>query len=191
VAGKLVKEFRKYFNNAVSSGVGEYKSFVIKNESRDAQRIDKLLDLLDKNGIRYSTGSGTGKGFNYHTGREESFSLNNNDIVISALQPRSAMVKVLFEPRSKLSDSVTYDITAWALPYVYGLQGYASKEKMGTGVEVVRTKAINAETNYGYVLPWAGVRTVKATGQLMKKPVPTYGSLSGSWRMRIISSCIL
>ncbi|MGQ0738656.1 MAG: M14 metallopeptidase family protein [Bacteroidota bacterium] len=169
--GKLIKEFRKYFNNAVSNGVGEYKFYVIKNETKDVQRIDKLLDLLDKNGIQYSSGSGTGKGYNYHNGKEETFSLSNNDIVISAYQPRSAMVKVLFEPKSKLSDSVTYDITAWALPYVYDVKAYASKEKIAIGGNVTRVKAANAETDYGYVMPWNGVRTVRATGQLLQKGV--------------------
>lgn len=168
-AGKLVKEFRKYFTNAVANGTGEYKAYVIKYDPKDAQRIDKLTELMDKNGIQYSAGSGTGRGYNYKSGKEEAFSIANNDIVISAYQPRSAMVKVLFEPKSKLSDSATYDITAWSLPYVYGLNAYASKEKLNLGGAYVRNKVINTGTEYGYVLPWIGVGTVKAVGQLMKK----------------------
>jgi hypothetical protein len=170
-AKRLIKEFRKYFNDAVSAGTGEYKSYVIKNSVKDAERIDKLLDLLDKNDIQYSSGTGNGKGYNYATGKEESFSLDGSDIVISAYQPRSSMVKVLFEPKSKLSDSVTYDITAWALPYVYDVKAYASKEKINTSGAVVRKKAANAETEFGYVIPWKGTRTVKAIGQLMQKGV--------------------
>jgi hypothetical protein len=170
-AVNLVKEFRKYFSNAVNNGIGEYKAYVIKNNPKDIQRIDKLMELLDKNGIQYTTGSGTGKGFNYHTGKEEPFSVTGNDIVISSFQPRSAMVKVLFEPKSKLSDSATYDITAWSLPYVYGLSAYASKEKISTGGAVVKSKAVNTSTEYGYVMPWNGIRTVKAAGQLMKKGI--------------------
>jgi len=170
-ADQLIKEFRSYFNQAVSNGVGEYKSYVIKHSEKDEQRIDKLLDLLDKNGIQYSAGGGTGRGFNYHTGKEENFTLNNKDVLISALQPRSAMVKVLFEPRSRLSDSVTYDITAWALPYVYGLQAFASKEKISAGGPFTRTRVVNPETEFGYVMPWSGVRTVRAAGQLLQKGI--------------------
>lgn len=170
-ASRLVKEFRKYFNNAVITGYGEYKSYVIKNQPQDAQRIDQLLDLLDKNGIQYSTGSGSSKGYNYITGKDEPFTVAANDIVISSYQPRSALVNVLFEPRSRLSDSVTYDITAWSLPYVYGLSAWASKDKITAGGNVTRTKAVNKETDYGYVMPWNGVRTVKAVGQLLKKGI--------------------
>lgn len=171
-AARLVKEFRKYFNNAVSNGVGDYKTYIIKNNPADAQRVDRLLDLLDKNGIQYSAATNmTGKGYNYHTAKEEIFSANGNDILISAYQPRSAMVKVLFEPRSKLSDSATYDITAWSLPYVYGLPAFASKEKLAAGGQVVKTAVVNTSTEFGYVMPWSGIRTVKTAGQMMKKGI--------------------
>ena len=170
-ANRLVKEFRKYFNTAIANGYGEYKSYVIKNQPQDAQRIGSLLELLDKNGIQYSLASGSGKGISYTTGKEETFSAGTNDIVISAYQPRSSLVKVLFEPKSKLSDSVTYDITAWSLPYVYGLTAWASKDKIATGGNITSAKITNQETEYGYVIPWNGIKTVKAIGQLLKKGI--------------------
>ncbi|MEK7226477.1 MAG: M14 family metallopeptidase, partial [Bacteroidota bacterium] len=101
-ANRLIKEFRKYFNTAVTTGFGEYKSYVIKNQPQDAQRIDQLLDLLDKNGIQYGRGSGSGKGYNYVTGKEEPFTLGVNDILVSSYQSRSAFTNVLYEPKSRL-----------------------------------------------------------------------------------------
>lgn len=169
-AGKLVKEFRKYFNDAVSTGIGEYKSYIIKNNAKDRERIEALLELLDKNGIQYTAGSGGGKGYSYGTGKEESF-IVNNDIVISALQPRSAMIKVLFEPKGKLVDSATYDITAWALPYAYGLEAYASRERINGSGAITKNKVSNAGTTYGYVVPWEGLQTVKVAGRLLQKGV--------------------
>src|SRR6185295_12606516 len=38
-AASLVKEFRKFFNNAVSGAVGDYKAYIIKNNPADAERI--------------------------------------------------------------------------------------------------------------------------------------------------------
>ncbi len=169
-AEKLIKEFRKYFNEAVSVGVGDYKSYIIKNNPKDKERIESLLDLLEKNGIEYAKGSGNTKGYNFNSGKDESFSYDN-DIVVSALQPRSAMVKVLFEPKSKLVDSVTYDITAWSLPYVYGLEAYACKEKIIVSASVNKFKPNNTTTTYGYVIPWNGIQTVKTIGQLLQKGI--------------------
>jgi Zinc carboxypeptidase len=172
-ASRLVKEFRKFFNDAVSTGVGEYKSYVIKNNPRDAERIEMLLDLFEKNGIQYgvSSAAGSGKGFNYVSGKEESFSLNANDIVVSALQPKSAMVKVLLEPRTKLVDSATYDISAWSLPYAYGLTAWASKDRINASGSYNAVKVDNAETDYGYVMEWKGVHSVKTAGQLLQKGI--------------------
>lgn len=172
-AGKLVSEFRKFFNKGVAGGFGEYKTYVIKNNAADAQRINSLIQLLDKNGIEYGTGTGAGKGYSYSTGKEESFTVANGDIVISAFQPRSAMAQVLFEPRSKLSDSATYDITAWSLPYAYGLTAFASKEKITAGgayqkpAPVVNTVA----DAYAYVIKWEGVQSANAAGLLLQKGV--------------------
>ncbi len=169
-AGRLIKEFHKFFNDAVAVGVGEYKTYVIRNLPKDKERIDALLELLDKNGIQYGAGTGTGKGNNYLTGKDESFTMNN-DIVVSALQPRSAMVKVLFEPKGKLVDSATYDITAWALPYAYGLEAYASRDKINSTGAVSRNKVTNEDATYGYIIPWNGTKTVKAVGQLLQKGI--------------------
>ena len=172
-ASRLIKEFHQFFNSAVANGYGEYKSYIIKNSPQDGERINSLIELLDKNDIQYSAGSGTGRGFNYSTGKEEAFSVSQGDIVIPSQQPRSAMVKVLFEPRTKLVDSSTYDITAWALPYVFGLNAYASKEKINTSGAYTRAAdAVNTIADaYGYVIRWQGVQTAKAVGELLQQGI--------------------
>ncbi len=172
-APKLLSEYRKYFDNALKNGSGYYKAFVIKWEDFNAQRIKALLELLDKNNIRYGSAKGNFKGYHYFTGGEEHFTLNEKDIVIYGQQPMSTLLSVLFEPQSKLVDSATYDITAWALPYVYGVVTYAVKEKISV-ISAYNEKTfspnINADT-YGYVIPWEGMQSAKVAAQLMKKGV--------------------
>ncbi len=172
-AVQLVKEFRKFFNNAVAGSIGDYKTYVIKNNPGDAERIKALQELLDKNDIQYSTGSGTGKGYSYHSAKEENFSIAQGDILISAAQPKATMVKVLFEPQSKLVDSVTYDITAWSLPYVYGLTAsYASKERINaTGAIQSQPLQNNTTDAYGYVIRWQGIYSAKTVAQLLKQGI--------------------
>ena len=117
---RLLKEFKKFFDEAKIGGVGEYKSFVITEVNTN--KINALKHLLDVNNISYGSSAATSlKGYNYFTGKEEMFTPANS-LVISTYQPKGVLAKVLFEPRSKLIDSATYDITAWSLPYVYGLQ---------------------------------------------------------------------
>ncbi|MFM2138840.1 MAG: hypothetical protein RJA57_1147, partial [Bacteroidota bacterium] len=170
-ASRLIAEYSAYFNRARQAGVGEYKTYVIRNLPADAQRIDRLITLLDQNGIRYATGTGSGRGFSYRTGGDESFSYTNGDIVITSLQPRSALVKVLFEPASRLSDSVTYDITAWSIPYAFGLTAYASRDRLPASGTYARPAVSSPATTYGYVLPWVGVRTVRAVAQMLQRGI--------------------
>jgi hypothetical protein len=175
-AARLVKEFRKFFNAAVSTGFGEYKTFLVKYKDADRERINALTELLEKNGIQYEITAGSSKGtftgFNYISGSEESFSIDAGDILVQSQQPRSAMAKVLFEPKSKLVDSATYDITAWSLPYVYGLKAFASKTKLQFQVGTKTAPVVNNVADaYGYVIRWQGVQSAKALGQLFQKDV--------------------
>ena len=131
-ASALVENFREYYRRASSQPQGQYKAFVIR-EANDPNKVFTLCKLLDQHHIRYGrVGAGLSgvKAFDYGTGKEISASINPNDVVISAYQPHGVMVQALFEPEAKLADSMTYDITAWSLPFAHGLEAYALKERL-------------------------------------------------------------
>lgn len=171
-AGKILSEFQKFFNDA-NNGVGEYKSYIIKYSGKDEQRIKALTDLLRKNEISFGNGRGASyRGYNYDNGKEESFSLSTNDIVIPANQPRGVMVRVLFEPNTVVVDSNTYDITAWSLPYAYGLKAFAVKDRISiTPVTSSNTVQQSAADPYGFVFHWSGTPSVKLATQLLQKGI--------------------
>ncbi|MGZ3845968.1 MAG: hypothetical protein ACXVBH_07920 [Flavisolibacter sp.] len=133
-----------------------------------------LLKLLDKNKIRYGTAKATGnlKGFRYETRKEEPFSVSTNDIIIPSLQPKSALVKVLFEPSTVLVDTLAYDITAWSLPYAFELNAYASNQKLDVTDSVSRTPINNTgQDAYAYVVNWNGMQSVKLLAELLQKGI--------------------
>ena len=176
-APRVIKEFRKFFNDAVSNGVGEYKTYLVKTSNdADRERINSLMELLDKNGIQYEFAAGSSRGtfngYNYFSGKDEAFTVESGDLVVQSQQSRSALIKVLFEPKSKLVDSATYDITAWSLPYVYGVKTYAVKNQITTigGMKPARV-ANNVTDAYGYVIRWQGLQSAKALGQFFQKGV--------------------
>lgn len=159
---KLLEEFANYYKENSSNPKGQYKSFVIKGESNPAQ-LAKLLELLDKNGIRYGkAGSKSGlKGFAYQTGKSESFSTSEEDIVISAYQPKSVLAQVFFEPNPQLNDSITYDITSWAMPYAYGLEAYALESRMDPSAAYEKPEISTntpGKTPVAYIATWQGTR---------------------------------
>ncbi|MFC4211877.1 M14 family metallopeptidase [Pedobacter lithocola] len=126
---KLLDEYKKYFQQSLVTAPGMYKSYVIKPDN--LSRLKKLAELLTKNKIEFAFGGDkSARGYDYDTQKEESFTLGRNDLIVNVLQPRSVLANVLLEPQTMVTDSNTYDITAWALPYVYGLKAYALKESI-------------------------------------------------------------
>lgn len=118
-ASKLNKEFRKFFDNTSL----KYKSYVL-NGAED--KLKSLTKLLDKHQIEYGyTTLEKVKGYLYSTNKQGSIN-TKGALVVNTNQPKGKMIKVLFEPNALLTNPLTYDITAWSIPYAYGLDAVAS-----------------------------------------------------------------
>lgn len=171
-AAELKQQFEKYYDDNLNKPGGEYKSYVIK---ANGSNLHLLTEYLDQQGIRYGyAGKSTSvKGYNYRNRKTESVKLAPEDVVVSMYQPKSTLVKVLFEPQSQLEDSLTYDITSWSLPYAYGLQAYALKNKLDASADKPATTAlaISIEKPYAYLATWSNVQDLKFVTQLMQKGV--------------------
>ena len=131
-AKALVDNFQEYYRRNVNQPQGQYKTFVI-SQRNNPSKIAALCQLFDLHDIRYGvTGKSVSgvKAFDYINGKETTINIDGNDLIISAYQPKSVLAQVLLEPESRLTDSVTYDITAWSLPYAYGLEAYAVKDRI-------------------------------------------------------------
>jgi hypothetical protein len=180
---KLTTEFNKFFNESSGKPSFQYKSIIIKGTNAKSD-IDELCDLLRKNQIRYSYAGSTGKkyrGFDYAANEEGDVTVEKGDVLISAYQPQSRFVQVLFEPDSKASDSLSYDLTAWALPYAYNLKAFAITDQIKASDEkVVSETVINqppAEKPYGYAVNYTGFGELKFISALMIKNIKTRYSL--------------
>ena len=161
-AKQLNTEFAKFFDNSDL----KYKSYVVKGNQ---DKLNSLKSLLSKHDIKFeNANNGKVSGYNYATGKQGNMSVDNNSLVIHTNQPKGKMVKVLFEPNAKLNDSLTYDITAWSVPYAYGLDAIASTSKVSS------TKAYKGKTPtvlakaYGYVSKWNSLKDAQFLADLLK-----------------------
>ena len=165
-AEKLNTEFKKFFNNSAL----KYKSYVLQG---DRDKIDALTNLLDKHEINYGFAQG-GKvsGYDYNASSNGQMNTSSDDLVVSTNQPKGKMVKVLFEPNAKLSDSITYDITAWSMPYAYGLKTIAS-EKLVQSDTKKQTTVNNSisKTATGYIVEWNHLKDAEFLTDLLKQNI--------------------
>ncbi len=171
-AAKVVSEFKKFGDDAASGKLSSYQTYVIKYDASRDKTMRALIELLDKNKINYYSSSGSVKGFDYFSKKEQNHSLNEKDLVIPGNQSKAALIRVLFEPEAKLTDSITYDITAWSLPYVYGLPAMASQAKISNlNPYQLETISNSVGSNFGYAVKWDGFSSAKLLAALLRHKI--------------------
>ncbi len=177
-AARLIKEFHKYFIEAVAHPSGEFKAYFIKNDTF-GDRLERLKVLLARNHIQWGVvSSGSFTGVDYGTGKTATFRAASGDIVINANQPKSNLLRVLFERVSHISDSVTYDITAWSVPFVYGLQAYGMGAYIAGEEDILAGQAahgpwrgMDTAAKYAYAVRWTGMQSVRFLVEMLQKGV--------------------
>ncbi|MEM6772218.1 MAG: zinc carboxypeptidase, partial [Bacteroidota bacterium] len=174
-SSRLKENFRKYFQNAMDNPQGEYRTYVISAETPRG-KMRSLVKLLNRNGIEYgfATEGYSGSMYSYKSNKNEAAGVNVGDLVISAHQPRSVLTQVLFDPEVMVEDSVTYDITAWSVPFAYGLDAYASKDRLKVKTEpgsendfaepMDPLQGKDLTRAYAFVVPWTDITSAAFLG---------------------------
>ncbi|MBD2720976.1 M14 family metallopeptidase [Hymenobacter armeniacus] len=173
----LLREFQSYFATARSKPQGDYKTYVL-SAGNDPGQLRAFTQYLDRNQIQYGFASkrSKAKGYNYATGKTDNVQVEPRDVVISMYQPKSTLVKVLFEPKSQLEDSLTYDITSWALPYAFNLKAYALPGRLDASgaapsQAMVKGSAASADRPYAYLARWNSLQDIRFLSRLLQQKV--------------------
>ena len=170
-ADEVGRQFAAYFAGRPEGA----RSYVAQG---DPARLQALAGLLDLQGVRYGWARGeTARGVRYGGGLEAPADAGRVEVqpgalVVSTDQPKGRLAAVLFEPEPALVDSVTYDVTAWALPYVYGVEGVAAEADVATGEPAPAVPGTPAEARpYAYVAGWSGPGDARLLARLLRDGV--------------------
>lgn len=170
-AEKLNTEFQKFYQTKDY----KYKSYVLNG---DVDKIEALTRLLAQHEIEYGWGkNGSTKGFSYSSAKHGNLKTSEKSLVVSTEQKKGTLVKVLFEPNAKLSDSLTYDITAWSLPYAYGLEAVASESSTDATLAIKgRSENQSATSNlsedaYAFLTDWNSFNDAQFLAELQQRDI--------------------
>ncbi|WP_296620167.1 M14 family metallopeptidase [Marivirga sp.] len=173
-AEKLNNEFRKYFSRNINSPEDPFKTYIIKWTEDKKHDIEALLNFLKDQKIEVGQ---LGKkqslsGYSYFKRQDANFKSTEKDLVISAYQPKSTLIQALFDPKPNYSDSLTYDITAWAIPYAYGLETYGLKNKINSEpIEEQLYEKENLQSAYAYAVKWNSFNSAKFLAEALKRDI--------------------
>ena len=189
-ADRMLKEFSAFHRRNLEEPWGDYEGYVVP-ATNDPAKLHWLTALLDANGIGYgqATASSKGTGLDYADLTSKKVSIRKGDLVIDARQAQSSLLQVFMDPDPELSDSLTYDITTWALPYAYGLEAYAMTSAMPGTAEwspALPTLSLDGEgPAYAYVLDYhtdlgtpvlADLLKAGVTARVLKRPIEVDGT---------------
>ena len=173
---RVVREFAGYYASVQNDPPGEYRTYVIQ---RDAQghRLSALAQHLDRQRIRYgyATEPRTVEGRSYRTGETQQAQIQRGDLLVNTAQPKGRLAKVLLEPKTTITDSLMYDITAWGLPYAYGLEAVALPDRVAPDTDTLplatASMSGDAEAPYAYVTPYTSRADARFAAALLDAEV--------------------
>lgn len=164
---RLVREFEDFFKNRSSAT----KAYALRGHP---DKLKRLADLLDRHQILYGEStSGNIRGYHYQNGNQSGLSTEGSTMIVPLDQPKGRMVEVLFEPDTELVDSLTYDITAWSLPFAYGLEAVASTRDIDfvAGWQVQPVTNIASSHAAGYIAPWNSMEDARFLSALLQEGI--------------------
>ena len=150
----LLAESDAYFSRSRAGAPGAYGAYILP---AGQPQLAELLPFFDLHGIAYGHAAPPKKaaaGFDYFLAEERPITWSAADWVVPANQPHGGLLQVLMDPDPFLEDSLTYDITAWALPYAYGIACYgvdATVDVEPATFEPVRSDDLDAGA-YGFAV---------------------------------------
>lgn len=175
-ANELADNFHKFYLRNSETPPGRYKAYLISAEN-PGKKISALCNFLDQHKIRYSfveKGGAKLSGWNYQKFDDGDYLTKKGDLVVSSFQPKSILTQVLFEPDPTLEDSLTYDITAWALPYAFGLKAFASTRNIvsdNSQAKVEKQLTPVSGNCYAAIVPWRSIYSAEFVGHLFQHGV--------------------
>jgi len=167
---RLLNEFEGFFKENLQQPAAPYKSYVI-GAGNNPDKLKALTQWLGAHAIKYGVvgGSRPIKGFDFTSRKTETININAEDLVFNVYQPKGRFITTVFEPASKLKDSLTYDITAWNLIYACGLKAVATTERINPGKPYQPAAASMAEGEpYAWLCRYQSAADQKFLATLLK-----------------------
>lgn len=147
----------------------------------DSTRLAALVEHLRRQGITVERAAGSFRAAAApHSGFQARRDFPAGTVRVPARQPRGRLAQTLLAPAIPLDAESSYDISAWSLPYAYGVEAHQARggaQAVWEPLLAVEAPAPQAPpAAYGYLVPG----TLEATGGIVRL-------MQGDARVRVLS----
>lgn len=165
--------WNKFFKDGRENKVKSVEAYAIICES-EKQR-EKLRNFFSAHQIetRNLPKGSSLNGYSYRNNGNSTVKSGDYGLYINCRQAQSRLIHVMMEPENVLSEKKTYDITAWAIPYMWGLEAVALKTEMkfenAESEPAEEAMVFPGEKSLGYKLIYKTLDELKEVAQLLQK----------------------
>ena len=180
---ELHRDFQEFFQSSMDGVPGVQQKAYAFPPDDDPNKMSQFIDSLLAHGIevqRTSEPFSVGRASGYFSNEPERHAFPAGTYIVSLKQPLSRLANALLEKEPYHSIPVFYDISVWALPYQYGIDGYWMNDVPRVAMESVseppspKGEVAGGKAGFAYVWPYRGALDAAAAYRLAESGVNLY-----------------
>lgn len=173
-AHKNSTQLNRAFQSYHKEGKGKFKTYALEGHPDKINALSTLLNAHEI-GLKQLTEPTKIKGIDYASQQIKTQSFKKGALIVEGQKKKSNLIQALLEPQTIISDSVTYDITSWALPYAYGLKAVASNQTVSADSLTVQRQENKINPNaYAYAAERKSFQDGRFLAALIKAGIRVY-----------------
>jgi hypothetical protein len=141
---------------------------IVFGDEKDAAKTYHLAEILKRHKIKFH------KLKSDYRVNDKIFK-KENSFIVPTNQKNPKLIKAMFEKRTKFTDSLFYDISAWTFPLAFNLdyEELNSTTQIGDLVENLELNKgiISYKSSYAYLMEWHEYYSPKALNAILKKGI--------------------
>jgi hypothetical protein len=163
---KILNYQRDFYKDVRSEAAKSKTKSIVFGDRKDAAKAWHLAEILNRHKIKFNelASDVTLGGKSYRKG---------NSYVVPVNQKNHRLIKAMFEKRTRFTDSLFYDISAWTFPLAFNLDYSEQTTMVNAGSEVTDFKAltgnVSGKSTYAYLFEWHEYYTPKALNSIVQK----------------------
>ena len=179
----LHRDFHAFFNSSMSGVPGVPQKMYAFPPGQDPNKASQFIDSLLAHGIEVQVTTeefSVRRANSYFSTEQEQKSFPAGTYLVSLLQPRSRLANAILEKEPFHSIPVFYDISVWALPYQYGIEGFWMDDVPNVGAVPVTAplelagNIAGGRAQFAYVWPYNGALDAAAAYRLAEEGANLY-----------------
>ena len=171
LSSDLVNQMSEFFDLNRTKPSGRFHAYHIPINDHNLSRARQLVTFLERHNIECEAvkeDQRISQAWEYGTGETRTVVARKGDLLINAHQTHSGILNVLFDPDPVLTDSLTYDITTWSIPYAYGLRTFGLQDLPMAQPWTNEHELQEVKIGYGWAVQRYGINDSRFTAQAMK-----------------------